>query len=681
MEMRGYRLGYRGDIEGLRAVAILLVVAAHAGMPWLSGGFVGVDVFFVLSGYLITGLLLQDIESKGHLQFAGFYARRFRRLLPALLAMLAGTGLVAAVVIAPAAQSDQALAAATASLWLSNLHFAFGQLDYFSPGAAQNLFLHTWSLGVEEQFYLVWPALVALVVRCTSHRENRHSRLKWTMGAIAAISLVACILLTRSMPQMAFYMMPMRAWQFATGALTWLYFNPSGEHSSSELAKDSAHETWRRFAGWLGLFVVIAAGVAFDPNHAYPGWRAMLPTAGAAAIIAAGTGAGRSGVSRVLAWQPLQSIGRVSYAWYLWHWPVLLLGDAIIGHAGVGARIGLVILSLLLALASYRWIESPIRHQARLVSRPGVTVLGALALMVMANVLCITWLNAADKRATQPSQQRFSQAHEDAPLIYAMGCDDWFYSDKVNVCAFGTKGAARTAVLMGDSIGAQWFPAVASVFDGPDWRVLVVTKSSCPMVDEPIFYPRIGRMYTECSTWRANALKQIAAMHPDVIILGSTQTASLEETQWVEGTTRLLQVISGSTGHVYIVRGSPNLPFDGPDCLAARDWPVWLRSWRRRCTAPASTAHDEDVSRWLQQASRRFSNASVLDMTDAICLHGQCDAERNGVIVFRDTQHLTATFVKSLSGAFAQHLLLGFPDLRIPATSTTSTTRKPAAPH
>ena len=181
-----HRIGYRGDIEGLRAIAILLVVAAHAKVSWLAGGFIGVDVFFVLSGYLITGVLLREIEQTGHLRFANFYARRFRRLLPALLVMLVCTSLFAIVVLPPAAQGDQAIAAATASAWLSNIHFAFAKLDYFSPGAATNLFLHTWSLGVEEQFYLAWPALMIFAYGASGKQEqpyesakNSHVRHRW----------------------------------------------------------------------------------------------------------------------------------------------------------------------------------------------------------------------------------------------------------------------------------------------------------------------------------------------------------------------------------------------------------------------------------------------------------------------------------------------------------------------
>jgi peptidoglycan/LPS O-acetylase OafA/YrhL len=150
-----YRLGYRGDIEGLRAIAILLVVGAHAGVPWLRGGFVGVDVFFVLSGFLITGLLVQEITRTGRLGFADFYIRRLRRLLPALMVMLIGTSLLASLLLAPIGQLSQASAGATAAVWMSNIHFALGRLDYFSPGTETNMYLHTWSLGVEEQFYLI----------------------------------------------------------------------------------------------------------------------------------------------------------------------------------------------------------------------------------------------------------------------------------------------------------------------------------------------------------------------------------------------------------------------------------------------------------------------------------------------------------------------------------------------
>ena len=660
MDTRGYRLGYRSDIEGLRAVAILLVVAAHAKVSWLAGGFVGVDVFFVLSGYLITGLLLQEIDKTGHLRFLNFYARRLRRLLPALLLVLICTCLAAAVVLAPGQQGDLAIAAATASVWLSNLHFAFTQLDYFSPGAASNLFLHTWSLGVEEQFYLVWPALMLWALGASRGYGSHTKRLKAAMLVLAGISLLACVVMTRTAPQMAFYMMPLRAWQFATGALVWLYFNSPDAHdtgSSSQHAPSIAS----RCIGWLGLGLIVVSALWFDANMAYPGWRSLLPTAGAAAIIAAGVRGAGTGVARVLSWRPLQAIGRVSYAWYLWHWPVLLLGGAYIVTDNPGYRAVLVALSLLLAMASYRWVESPIRHQARWIVRPGVTVLVALALMMMSSGACIGWLNATSTWINNPTQQHYAKAHGDAPVIYVMGCDDWYHSDYVRACSFGPTDASHTAVLMGDSIGAQWFPAVAKAFKRTGWRLLVVTKSSCPMVDELIFYPRIGRDYVECTTWRGHALQQIAAAHPDIVILGSSQFYDLDQNQWVEGTARVLKSISAATGHIYIVRSTPYLPSDGPNCLASQHWLPWLHRRQGKCDAPAFNKQGNDVYQWQQQAASRFGNVSVLDLNNAVCPDGECHAERDGIVVFRDSMHMSASFVQSLSGEFERQLKLTYP--------------------
>ncbi|MEO7067461.1 MAG: acyltransferase family protein [Rhodanobacter sp.] len=654
MEARGYRLGYRGDIEGLRAIAILLVVAAHAKVTWLAGGFVGVDVFFVLSGYLITGVLLREIEQTSRLRFANFYARRFRRLLPALLVMIAVTSVVAAAVLAPSAQGAQATAAAMASMWLSNLHFAFAKLDYFSPGAASNLFLHTWSLGVEEQFYLIWPALMVLALAAWHAKGHYLTRLKITMFAIVGISLLASIVMTETAPQMAFYMMPLRAWQFGAGALVWLYF---GSSSATNISKTSAPSSATSYwLGWSGLALIIAAGLFFNANMPYPGWRALLPTIGAVAIIMAGASGTDRGVSRALSWRPLQAVGHVSYSWYLWHWPVLLLGGTLITTNSLGYRIGLVVLSLLLAVMSYRWVEAPIRRQSRWTARPPVTILTALSLMVITVLACLTWFNAATSSANNPALQRYAQARADTPIIYRMGCDEWYHSDQVHPCTFGPSDATHTAVLMGDSIGAQWFPAVASVFNRPDWRLIVLTKSSCPMVDEPMFYPRIGRDYTECTTWREHALQLVASLRPDVVLLGSVQTYDFTQAQWLEGSVRVLKTISPTSGHIYILRGTPHLPFDGPNCLASQSWLSRWRKQKNRCQAPAFNQQDNNVDHWLQLASNQFGNVSVVDLNDKICPNGMCAAARNGEVIFRDSQHLTASFVLSLDKALGARI-------------------------
>lgn len=655
MSANEYRLGYRGDIEGLRAVAILLVVAAHAGVPWLAGGFVGVDVFFVLSGFLITGLLVQEITNTGRLQFSDFYVRRLRRLLPALLVMLVVVSLLAALVLAPAAQRGQATAAAMAAVWLSNIHFAFAGLDYFAAGTETNLFLHTWSLGVEEQFYVVWPILLVWLLNFRRDAGRGVVRLGRAMLVVIVVSLAACVVLTRTAPPLAFYMMPLRAWQFSAGALVWLYFKgPSTERADGLSVSRTVMPI--RLLGWLGLAMIVAAGLLFNANMAYPGFYAMLPTLGAVLVIAAGTRGDQVGVARCLSWRPLQWIGQVSYSWYLWHWPILLLGRAVMPLDKPVYRAAWIALSLLLAVVSHLCIERPVRGQKLWLTHRRMAVIGALALMVVANVLCIRWYNHASDWMQRPEQQRYARAHADAPAIYAAGCDDWYHSDQVRICSFGPTDADHTTVLMGDSIAGQWFPAVAQWAGKSGWRVLVVTKSSCPMVDQPIFYARIGRMYTECAAWREHALQQVASIKPDLVLLGSVSTYDFTQTQWIDGTTRVLKVIAGSSGHVFLLRGTPHLPFDGPDCLAANSGrPEWL-GLPSACSASYHDEQNEHVYQWLQQASRSFANVSVIDLNDNICPHGMCEAERDGVVVFRDSQHMTATFATSLSDVLGEKL-------------------------
>lgn len=652
-----YRLGYRGDIEGLRAVAILLVVAAHAGVARFAGGFVGVDVFFVLSGYLITGLLVQEIRRTGELRFAAFYARRLRRLLPALLLMLAGTCLLGWLLVAPAEQPSQATAAASAALWLSNFHFALSNLDYFSPGAEASLFLHTWSLGVEEQFYLVWPVLLVLALGAWTGATKPLStrRLKMAMLAVFVLSLLLCLWWTQTAPRLAFYMMPSRAWQFALGALVFLYFGaPAAAGSATPHAGGSSGR--RAMLGWLGLATIIAAALLLNGRMPYPGAWALLPAFGAAGVLVAGARAADTGVARVLSLQPMQAIGRVSYAWYLWHWPVLLLGATVVDMHNPWIRLALVLASLAVAVLSYHLVETPIRSNARLVARPRMATFAGVTLMFVAGVLAIYWHNDAAYRMTQPAQLRYVRVHSDAPVIYRMGCDDWFHSAKIEVCAFGPRDARHTAVAIGDSIALQWFPTFAEVFNKPGWRLLVLTKSSCPMVAAPLFYPRIGRQYTECARWRRDALQHIAAIKPEVVILGSTYTYDLSRRQWIDGTVKVLGSISDAAGHIYILRSTPTLPFDGPACLAPRSALYAALSGKNACVGPARSAHSDEVYDWLQAAADKFANVSMVDMTDVICPDGHCRAEQDGVIVYRDSQHLTATFARSLADEFSAHL-------------------------
>lgn len=645
-----YRLGYRGDVEGLRAVAILLVVACHAKVQWLAGGFVGVDIFYVLSGYLITGLLVQEIRTTGGLRFANFYARRLRRLLPALLLMLVVTCVFARLLLAADSQPGQALAATSAALWLSNFHFAFAHMDYFAPGAETNLFLHTWSLGVEEQFYLAWPLLVVLAMGAWDGAKNppKIALLKYVFGGVFVVALGLSLYWTWNAPRLAFYMMPSRAWQFALGALAFLLIGTPRVRTGNW----KIPAPWAATIGWAGLAMVVGAALLIDGSVPYPGYWALLPTVGAALVLVAGAGqANGYGVSRWLSSRPMQSIGRVSYSWYLWHWPVLLLGAQLLDVRSGWNRTLLVIVSLLLAALSYRFFETPIRRNRKLVARPRMAVFASLAIMILAGSFALRWQAAAKARLGQPAQRQSLAARFDAPVIYGMGCDDWYHSARVRICKFGDDNAEHTAVAVGDSVALQWFPAYRRIFDRPGWRLLVITKSSCPMVDVPIFYSRIGREYTECAKWRHDAVREIAAHHPDLVIMGSTFTYKYTRDQWVNGTRRVLDVLAPNVGRLYVMRSSPTLPFNGPECVAPRSWLYAAIKGSERCTTTARTPLSDDVFHWLQRAAQPFHNVRVLDMTDAICPHDVCHAELGDTIVFRDRQHMTAAFAASLAPA------------------------------
>lgn len=646
MKTADYRLGFRGDIEGLRALAISLVIAAHAGVPWVAGGFVGVDVFFVLSGFLITGLLVREIASTGQLAFGAFYLRRLRRLLPALICMLVVVSWGASMVLAPGEQMEQAHSAATAALWLSNIHFSLARLDYFAAGADSNLFLHTWSLGVEEQFYLVWPALLFWVAGRKEGVSNT-GRLKMALLIVAIPSLFGCLWFTPSLPQLTFYMMPMRAWQFAVGGLIWLYGESKAQSPNGQALRVS--DTTRAWISWLGLIAILGAGIAFDASVSYPGWRALLPTLGAAAVIWTGFSGQSVGVSGLLASWPLQAIGKVSYSWYLWHWPVLLLAYTATGSHSPLVRTSAVLVSFGLSVLSYRFVESPIRHQGYWLRHGRAALAGGVAVMLVVSLLMMHWYTRALVESQSPQLQRYAKAHVDAPIIYGMGCDEWYRSDRVVACGFGSATAAHTAVLMGDSVAGQWFPAIAKVFDRPGWRLLVVTKSACPMVDEPLFYPRIGREYTECASWRQQALKQLTALKPDIIVLGTVSTNEFTQAQWTEGTARVLSILSPASGRIYILRGTPHLSFDGPNCLSAHQGrPTWLNAMQA-CEAPLADKHGQQVYQWLKQATGRFANVRLIDMNDQVCPKERCRAEQGGKVVFRDSQHLTASFAQSLA--------------------------------
>jgi peptidoglycan/LPS O-acetylase OafA/YrhL len=354
------RLSYRPDIDGLRALAIVSVVAYHVGLPGVPGGFVGVDVFFVISGCLITGLLLDEIRTTGTIDLLGFYARRARRLLPAFCLVLAVTSILAVLILLPINKemSRFATSAIRAALYVSNFYFARGGGDYFAAPADMLPLLHTWSLAVEEQFYIVWPCALVLLAYVARARKWQRPRLVLAvLAVICATSFAAGWWWSNGEGKAvrhAFYLIFSRAWELAIGAFLALALPYAAIRS--------------RFLGEglcaLGLTAVIVAVVTFDSTIPYPGVAALVPTLGTAAVIAGGTLAPGCWSARLLGSPPAVAIGLVSYSWYLWHWPLLALarGDAL-GERDLGRDIAIGVLTLGLAWLTYRFIEKPIRSR------------------------------------------------------------------------------------------------------------------------------------------------------------------------------------------------------------------------------------------------------------------------------------------------------------------------------
>ncbi|WP_423458061.1 acyltransferase family protein [Ottowia sp. VDI28] len=635
---------FRPDIEGLRAIAVLLVIGAHFAIPGLSAGFIGVDVFFVISGYLITGILVRERENTGRIALTRFYANRLRRLLPALATMLIISSALAFKLLPEAQNVVHSQAAAMAALWVSNIYFAFADVDYFAAETSGNAFLHTWSLGVEEQFYLVWPLLIILALRWAKGSSPK-SALTALFAGIAVLSLGASLLASQTSPIIGFYMMPTRAWQFAAGALVWL------------LSRQRAPSQFQAKAlGWSGILLLVMALIVIGPQTSYPGVAALLPTMATCALLWAGVSADgqrTTSPSALFSLAPMQAIGRLSYAWYLWHWPILVIGENLLPIKGNANNTVLAIAaSLLAAMLTHRLIENPIRYGRPARAKNKWQIGLALFSMVILNSQLLRWNTYTQDQLTASKGDIYTQAAADMPIIYQHGCDDYYRSDVLKPCVYGNKDAPNTAILFGDSIGAQWFPTLNNIFNSAEWKIIVLTKSACPIVDEPYFLKPIGREYTECTTWRTRAIAWLQQQKADYLFIGGSAARDFTPQQWTEGTRRILDKLLPYTNAIYLIESNPTLTFNGPACLQ--------RQASEKCRGAPANDQYKKVASYLQQAIGLEPKAHWLETASYVCPTDLCQAARRiedkEVVVFRDSYHLTASFVATAAQHFQQQI-------------------------
>ena len=391
--------GFRPDLEGLRGIAILLVILCHAQIPGAGAGFIGVDIFFVLSGFLITGLLVGEHGRTGSISLRTFYVRRARRILPAAFVVLASTMVAASLLLSPLDLPRVADDALAAGLSLANVRFAIGATDYFAPADASPM-LHFWSLAVEEQFYLLWPVLLLIAIRLGRPRVTTIL----LAATVLSGSLVACVWLTEVSGPWAYFSLPTRAWQLAAGGLLALTV---AWHSRVPTAVAAA-------TGWLGVWLIAAALFLIEPTTAYPGLASLLPTIGAVALIASRGTVGSPGWL-VLERRPLRWLGRISYSLYLWHWPILILGPTALGVAtledgsaggDMATRIGLIGAAIVAAAMTWRFIEEPFRRGSlgRRGRVRGFALAGAAAVVLVAGSTTMTALGVGDVLAATATE-------------------------------------------------------------------------------------------------------------------------------------------------------------------------------------------------------------------------------------------------------------------------------------
>jgi peptidoglycan/LPS O-acetylase OafA/YrhL len=645
------QLPFRLDIEGLRGIAILAVVGYHVGIPGFRGGFVGVDVFFVLSGYLITALLLAELAATGSVKMRAFYARRALRLLPASAAAVIGTMALAAAFWPPFRVAIVAEGGRAAALWTSNILFSARATDYFAPAVANPL-LHTWSLSVEEQFYLVWPTLVLLA----AGKRSDTRRFTTVLVLVALVSLSASWWWTTARRPTAFFSMPTRAWEFALGGLIVV-----AAAASDRIQGNAWFARGRVGAGWLGAALLGGAVIIFTDRTEFPGVSATIPAFGAALIILGATRESRTSISQALVRGGLPWIGRQSYGWYLWHWPLLILGPSLIPIEGTGARAGWAIIALLVAVVSRMFIEDPCRRSISARRHPGRVVGFALA---GAATLCVgfTTLRArAVEASLSPSQRIFSQAARDTPRINGDSCVAEEATDtRARICEYGPRTDANaTVVLFGDSHAGHWFPALERVAAARQWHLLVLTKSACPAADVPVYEPSLQRVVTECSVWRRAALDSIRARRPSLIIVSSstqyvlggprlTAHAVVTPRDWQRGLSRTLTAFRLLGSRAIIIEDTPTAGEDVPACLM-------VAAWRDHPTARCDFSLDGAVHSAALHAERQalagFPEDRLIDLDAALCPHGVCTAVRDSVVLYRDNRHLTAGAARRLAPA------------------------------
>lgn len=605
------------QIQALRALAALLVIIYHA--QWLPGGYVGVDIFYVISGYLITGLLLRECERSGGISFQVFYLRRIKRLLPTSFTVLIATAMMAWVIYPENLRKDLGQDIAAASLYLSNYFFAFWQLDYQNLNTVPPAVIHFWSLAVEEQFYLFWPVIIFILFKVGGRRG-----IGIGVAVITLSSFCFSLYLTSSSPIFSFYSLPSRAWELGVGAL--VIFIPRRIQISSRYA-------------WLASALILYAAFKFNDSTLFPGTSALFPVLGTAIALAS-----------VRNWPPslnflssnrfVQWLGDISYPLYLWHWPVLLLPSIYLGRdLSIGERLLSIAFTILLAGFTHRIIEEPLRRK----DIAGKKIVSAAVGATLFSLLCALLISVSSSQSiTLKNGEKIPLTSILAePVIYRDGCHLSNGQIVPGKCEYGAKKSSRKIVIFGDSHAAQWFPALEKLASKHDFTLVSLTKSACP--GPAVRKVDIGQ-YTnaECAQWREQVYQRISEINPEVVIVSGMQyfkmpsEYSSRTVWWQEGQRKTLNDLDNSGARIIYLADTPHPRKDIPSCLSAKEQELCNDS---RSAPPIFVPGYERIN-----------------PTPWLCTEESCPAVVDGVVAYRDASHISVAMSESLSEELEQAL-------------------------
>lgn len=662
---------FRPDIEGLRAIAVIMVMLNHAGLPALGGGYVGVDVFFVLSGFLITSLLLRELGETGRVSIGRFYARRARRLLPAGTIVLLATVFASYQFVGISAGNRAAEDATWASVFVSNIRSIQQGTDYLGAQLPPSPVQHYWSLAVEEQFYVAWPFLI-VAVAAIGRRIPIRTRLSIVLTVIVASSLLWSIHQTATDATTAYFSPFPRAFALAAGAFLavaapWLKRVRPGAGA---------------VLSWSGFAVIMIAALRFDATTPFPGYAVALPVLGTLVLVAGGNIAPGTGAENILRRQPFQWLGKLSYSLYLWHWPVLIIAAGWAGRElSVTENLLLYAPVVTLSMLTFVFVEDPVRVSSLLGNRPPAVSIAFGAMLIAVTIGVASWFVAANARPpdnalmpeTPPTDAVLGAVAEgefvttwpeQPPRIeneaYSEACDVTRTESTSAACVHGDPDASRTAVIYGDSHAAMWIPAFDRIGAAANWRIVQLTKPGCPIANYPSYSQILGRENTECAEFREFVIDYIGTVEPDLVIMSSarrTATVSVEgepsrddatiARAWEPGLAATLDRIAPHTDEMVLLGDMAYSNEPGIDCLT--DHPTNPGA----CNTPyADAVHIEHNA--VEARIAREHGATYVDIIPWFCTSTTCPAVIGNLTVRHEPLHVSENYAVWLSGALAE---------------------------